>query len=378
MDVVDGLRPHRLLEPVGDEAGGIGTSSTDLDTARVTTDIHTERASGHDTSSQLTCSSVQQLVGWLPKAPSDPRGIAQGASAVDGFRRVSPPRPGSTHAEEVEVTTLQPDEQTEWLDPFKDLYATVGGECVMAASSRTAFTSTPVVDSAVTGFLVPAVPSVPVVFLLLPFRRWSLCPVVLIRALLSNGFLGVTRTSAARRRRRVWSSALMRRAWTPAVGVAWQWRCALAALGIASAHCSRHELASSRTQEWPHRRSRWCAWVRLHRNWHGDRPLEYPVLPLTVHSIAAVMAQLGKGRLRSAADYLPTAKDAHLRRFDWNSQLARQHTLSVRAARRGIGPSKQCHEIDPADFVRGARLSATTPGFLPALSTRRWWRTSSR
>ena len=251
VDMVDGLRPHRLLEPVGDEAGGIGTPSTDLDTARVTTDIHTERASGHDTSSQLTCSSVQQLVGWLPKAPSDPRGIAQGASAVDGFRRVSPPRPGSTHAEEVEVTTLQPDEQTEWLDPFKDLYATVDGESVLAASSRTAFTSTPVVDSAVTGFLVPAVPSVPVVFLLLPFRRWSLCPVVLIRALLSNGFLGVTRTSAARRRRRVWSSALMRRAWTPAVGVAWQWRCALAALGIASAHCSRHELASSRTQEWP-------------------------------------------------------------------------------------------------------------------------------
>ena len=43
------------------------------------------------------------------------------------------------------------------------------------------------------------------------------------------------------------------------------------------------------------RRSRWNSWVRLHRNWFGHSS---PVLPLTVESIAAVLAQLGRGSAR--------------------------------------------------------------------------------
>ena len=49
------------------------------------------------------------------------------------------------------------------------------------------------------------------------------------------------------------------------------------------------------------RRSRWNSWVRLHRNGFGG---SLPVLPLTVESIAAAPAQLGRGRIRTAADFV--------------------------------------------------------------------------
>ena len=78
------------------------------------------------------------------------------------------------------------------------------------------------------------------------------------------------------------------------------------------------------------------------------------MLPLTVATIAVITAQLGEGRYRSAADYASTAKDAHLRKSEWSSRLARQHTASLRSALRGIGPSKQCLEVEPEKFVMAA------------------------
>ena len=99
------------------------------------------------------------------------------------------------------------------------------------------------------------------------------------------------------------------------------------------------------------RDSRWRTWCRLHRNWLGDEP----VLPLTLHSIAAVTAQLKEGKYSAAADYVSTAKAYHLRKFEWTTMLARQQTVCVRSALRGIGAAKQCQEILLDDFVKGAK-----------------------
>ena len=101
------------------------------------------------------------------------------------------------------------------------------------------------------------------------------------------------------------------------------------------------------------RKSRWSTWCRLHRNWLGD---EVPVLPLSVWSLTVVSAQLKEGGYRSPGDYLSTAKARHLREHEWSSRLARQHSVCLRSATRGIGPGKQCAELLLADFVKGALL----------------------
>ena len=98
------------------------------------------------------------------------------------------------------------------------------------------------------------------------------------------------------------------------------------------------------------RKSRWATWCRLHRNWMP----EVPVLPLTMESIAAVMSQLKEGDYSAAADYMSTAKAMHLREYEWSSRLARQHSVCVRSALRGMAPGNQCEEIPLSDFTRGA------------------------
>ena len=99
------------------------------------------------------------------------------------------------------------------------------------------------------------------------------------------------------------------------------------------------------------KKSRWKTWVDLHVNWFGK---EVAPLPLTCQSIAAVLCQLKEGRYASAADYMSTAKAQHLRRHEWSTRLARQHTISVRSALRGIAPGKSCEEIPLEEFVAGA------------------------
>ena len=59
------------------------------------------------------------------------------------------------------------------------------------------------------------------------------------------------------------------------------------------------------------RASRWRTRCGLHRNWLGDEP----VLPLTMHSLAAVIAQLKEGQYGAAADYVSTAKSHHLKQY---------------------------------------------------------------
>ena len=98
------------------------------------------------------------------------------------------------------------------------------------------------------------------------------------------------------------------------------------------------------------RASRWSTWVKLHRNWLPHEP----VLPLTTHSIAAVMSQLKEGDYSASPDYMSTAKARRLKLYEWTSMLARQHTVCVRSATRGTGPRKQCKEVDMATFVSGA------------------------
>ena len=105
------------------------------------------------------------------------------------------------------------------------------------------------------------------------------------------------------------------------------------------------------------RRSRWATWQRMHANWMGDAP----VLPLTPHTIAAVIAQLKEGGYRSVGDYMSTAKGKHLEQYEWSSRLARAHTIYVRSALRGIGPAKQCEEVPLQDMVKGAELIADKP-----------------
>ena len=51
---------------------------------------------------------------------------------------------------------------------------------------------------------------------------------------------------------------------------------------------------------------------------------------------------------------MSTAKAQHLRRHEWSTRLARQHTVSVRSALRGIAPGKSCEEIPLEEFVAGA------------------------
>ena len=100
------------------------------------------------------------------------------------------------------------------------------------------------------------------------------------------------------------------------------------------------------------RRPRWKLWCRLHWNWIKDAP----VLPLTVYSIAVVMAQLKDGDYSSAADYMSTAKSMHLRTYEWTSMLARQQNVCVRSALRGMAPGNQCEEIPLSDFTQGAYM----------------------
>ena len=98
------------------------------------------------------------------------------------------------------------------------------------------------------------------------------------------------------------------------------------------------------------RRARWNTWVKLHMAWIPEEP----VLPLSVDSIEVVMASLKRGKYRSADDYMSTAKDMHLRLYDWSSRLARQQRASVRSALRGLGPAHQCAEIPLLTFVKAA------------------------
>ena len=98
--------------------------------------------------------------------------------------------------------------------------------------------------------------------------------------------------------------------------------------------------------------------MRLRNNWLPDRP----VLPLTVQSIAVVLAQLKEGRYKSAGDYMSTAKGKHLEAHEWTSRLARQHRVCVRSALRGLGPSRQCAELPLDDLVKGAAAVAGQRG----------------
>ena len=100
------------------------------------------------------------------------------------------------------------------------------------------------------------------------------------------------------------------------------------------------------------KQSRWKTWCAFHRNWFGDSE---PVLPLTMQSLAAVIGQLKEGRYHAAADYASTAKSMHLRKYEWSSMLARQQNVCLRSALRGLGPAKQCGEIELHTFTFAAK-----------------------
>ena len=100
--------------------------------------------------------------------------------------------------------------------------------------------------------------------------------------------------------------------------------------------------------------SRWATWQRVRQNWMGTQP----VLPLTPHTIAVVLAQLKEGGYRSVGDYISTAKGKRLEQYEWSSRLARARAIYVRSALRGIGPAKQCEEVPFDDMIKGAKAVA--------------------
>ena len=104
--------------------------------------------------------------------------------------------------------------------------------------------------------------------------------------------------------------------------------------------------------------SRWKTWCRLHKNMLPHEP----VLPLTLHSIAAVTAQMKDATYSATADYVSTAKAHHLRAHEWTTMLARQQNVCVRSALRGIGAGAKCEELLLADFVAGAVKIAGNAG----------------
>ena len=114
------------------------------------------------------------------------------------------------------------------------------------------------------------------------------------------------------------------------------------------------------------RQSRWKTWVRLHKNWFGS---SVPVIPLTVHSLAAVIGQLKEGHYHAAADYVSTAKAVHLRRHEWSTTLARQHTVCLRSALRKNRAGQAVWRSGAGSFhhsgpqARARHLHAIRPSF---------------
>ena len=54
-------------------------------------------------------------------------------------------------------------------------------------------------------------------------------------------------------------------------------------------------------------------------------------------------------------------KTMHLKEHEWTTRLARQHTVCVRSALRGIGPDQTSEEITLDDFTRGADMIRDDP-----------------
>ena len=84
-------------------------------------------------------------------------------------------------------------------------------------------------------------------------------------------------------------------------------------------------------------------WLRLHRRWFG---VDVPLITITPLKIEAVASQMSHLRYRSFANYLASAKRAHvlspLTDGSWGENLKLTGRDCTRAVTRGIGPAKQC------------------------------------
>ena len=104
------------------------------------------------------------------------------------------------------------------------------------------------------------------------------------------------------------------------------------------------------------RDSTWSTWLSFHQRWFGSGPGSTPPLPLTAETVKCVVAMFIAGHYRSTGNYLVRAKDEHTRLgYPWTDVLAREYKRASAAAKRGMGPGHQSHEL-PLERVLGLDL----------------------
>ena len=88
----------------------------------------------------------------------------------------------------------------------------------------------------------------------------------------------------------------------------------------------------------------WTTWNKLHLRWFGEST---PVVPITPESIKAVAAQMKTAAYRSFPNFVSAVKEVHLDQgYTWSADLERTRLKCKASTQRGIGPPKQCTEID--------------------------------
>ena len=86
-------------------------------------------------------------------------------------------------------------------------------------------------------------------------------------------------------------------------------------------------------------------WIKFHTRWFG---LTSSWLPITCDSLRAVAAQMKQAGYRSYSNCVVAVKEAHEDALhEWTRELERCRRKCIASTQRGIGPAKQCLEMDP-------------------------------
>ena len=86
-------------------------------------------------------------------------------------------------------------------------------------------------------------------------------------------------------------------------------------------------------------------WIKFHTRWFGPSS---NWLPITCDSLRAIAAQMKHAGYRSFSNYVVAVKEAHEDALhEWTRELERCRRKCIASTQRGIGPAKQCLEMDP-------------------------------
>ena len=120
--------------------------------------------------------------------------------------------------------------------------------------------------------------------------------------------------------------------------------------------CDVRAVSATSTSE-----SLWHTWAFYHQRWFGANE---PVLPITVQSVQAVVAQMKDQEYASIANYISIAKDKHIGHgHTWNEFLSREARRGTRSGTRGRGAAKQDEELDlDAAFTLDIGSDPLVPG----------------